>query len=55
MSNASKEICEECGRERREDEPGYNPLAFAFTGAVGWYSGDDGVLCTECFKKAVNR
>jgi hypothetical protein len=40
--------CDECGRERKSDEPDYNPIQLLTGQAPGWYSGDDGELCGEC-------
>lgn len=44
--------CSICGRERTLDDAyDYNPIQ-ALTGkAFGWYSGDDGEICPECFTK----
>lgn len=42
------ETCQLC-QKQRTDEPDYHPIQ-AITGApLGWYSGDDGELCPDCF------
>lgn len=44
--------CTQCGRARTatgRDAYDYHPMQ-VFTGQpFGWYSGDDGELCPECF------
>lgn len=40
--------CHICGKERT-DEPDYNPMQVILGHPFGWYSGDDGEICPDCF------
>lgn len=44
------QTCSSCDRQRTaQDTIDYHPLQVFTDGPFGWYSGDDGELCPECF------
>lgn len=46
--------CDLCGRERGyEDTLDYNPSQVVFGAPLGWYSGTDGEVCSECLTKTI--
>ena len=49
-----KAICDDCGK-RRTDEKEYSPMQVVLWQPLGWYSGSDGEMCTECFTRMIER
>lgn len=46
--------CDMCGRERTiHDDYDYNPLQVVTGRPLGWYSGDDGEICSRCMTKTL--
>lgn len=46
--------CGMCGRERTlEDAYDYNPIQVVSGKPLGWYSGDDGEICSEDMEKMI--
>lgn len=44
--------CNSCGRARTdEDVLNYDPFQVVTNQPLGWYSADDGELCSECVTK----
>jgi len=46
--------CDSCGRERTpEDTLDYSPPQVVYGAPLGWYSGNDGDMCSECMTRAI--
>ncbi|MEV4902378.1 hypothetical protein AB0K08_13675 [Citricoccus sp. NPDC055426] len=45
--------CSSCGQPRPADETAYNPMQAITGGPLGWYSGDDGEICSDCMTNII--
>lgn len=55
MSENTEPKCSVCGRHRAADDSDYTPMQAIFGQPFGWFSGDDGEFCPECFTKLFER